>query len=140
MAKSKYYVYSTLANSNLYTDYVEGPNGLPREGETILIKGGAGVANRMGVAPFGVMTEVTSEQVEKLKKNEHFAAHMERGFIQIRESKEDEEKVAGDMTNRDESAQLTEQDYTETGEAPPVQTGAADAPTQARVNTNPRRA
>lgn len=137
MAKSKLFVYSTLANSNLYTDYVEGPNGLPREGETILIRGGAGVANRMGVAPFGVKTPVTAEQVEKLKKNEHFVGHTERGFLKIVESDEDEEKVAGDMTSRDESAQLVESDYEE--DKAPKQV-AEDAPTQTRVPANPRRA
>ena len=138
MAK-EYFIYSTLANSQIYVGYRVGPNDIPTmdEGTQVHIKGGAGVADRNGVAPFGVLTKVTDEQLGYLKSNDGFNEHVKRGFLQIRDSKVDTEVAAADMEPRDNSAQLVEEDYVE-GKAPVIND---EAPTQARIApANSRRA
>lgn len=105
------YVYSTLANDNRFAVYVQGGADLPRIERTILIKGGAGVADSRLVTPRGVVTTVTDDEVAALLDSPVFKRHLDRGFITVSDAKEDPESVAADMTSRDASAPVVPEDY-----------------------------
>lgn len=80
------------------------------------------------VTPRGVVTEVTPEELAELRNNEVFKLHLSNGFLQISEAKTDVEKAAADMTGRDQSAPIVEQDE----EMPAPATEIADAPRRGR--------
>ena len=107
------YIFSTLANDNLYAGYVKGGADLPRLERQVLIKGGAGVAGRdqRMITPRGVVTEVTDSEYEFLKTNVVFKRHQDTGFIKIEDRAADPEQVAADMTGRDNSAPLVDADF-----------------------------
>ena len=108
---AKVYVFSTLANDQLYTNWLQGGNDLPIKGHSVLIKGGTGVANDRLITPLGVSTEITDYDLEELKKNPSFLDHEKNGFITVRNKKAETEKVASDMNLKDESAPMTNSDY-----------------------------
>lgn len=108
---AKVYVFSTLANDQLYTNWLQGGNDLPIKGHSVLIKGGTGVANDRLITPMGVSTEITDYDLEELKKNASFLDHEKNGFVTVRNKKAETEKVASDMNLKDESAPMTEADY-----------------------------
>lgn len=93
------YIYSTLSADVVYTTLAG----------DILIHGGANIPDKHLLTPYGKVTKVTDEQYEALKKVEVFKTHVENGFIRADKNKEDAEKVASDMTGRDESAPDTEE-------------------------------
>lgn len=99
MSSDKVYVYSTLSNDQVYA--VE-------EGE-IFIAGKANVSNKHFLTPKGVVTPITEDQLEQLRKNIVFRKHSENGFLVISTSKVDPEDVARDMAGPDNSAQDTEE-------------------------------
>jgi len=101
----KVYVYSTLSNDQAYTQYVKGTE-VPQVEHTINI---AGKANFL--TPLGMVTEITEEDLAILKGNQMFQIHEANGFITISNTKADPETVAADMTGRDGSAPLVEQDF-----------------------------
>jgi hypothetical protein len=105
------HVFSTLATDQRYVNYDTNPEGIPLPISDIFIKGGAGVANDRLITPYGVATEVPEEQVAELEKNPVFQKHKKAGFIVIRGSKADPDKVATDMNARDPSKPLTPADY-----------------------------
>ena len=114
------FIYSTLSSSVAYAQYdVSSGNDLPPRTGSIVIKGGAGVAEAPHLrAPNGaVVTEVTDEELEILKKDPTFKVHMANHFITIREKEQNAEAVASDMESRDQSAQLTEADVAADGGA-----------------------
>lgn len=113
MSKS-IYVFSTLAASVLYQNFDKGGADLPiPQGSGVLIKGGAGVADRQFVTPRGVVTPVTPEELVYLSQNPVFALHKKNGFISVEESNKDIERVVSEsMQPGDESRQLTEEDFT----------------------------
>lgn len=107
------FVYSTLTNDNVYNDYTtdgEGNKFHPRLIKSILIKGGANRADKKLVTPFGVVTNVSDEDLAILEKNEVFQTHVKNGYIKVQKSKADPEVVAADMQGRDESAPLVDAD------------------------------
>lgn len=110
---AKIYVFSTLANDQMYTNWEKGGNDVPIKGFQCLIKGGTGVANKRLVTPLGVATEITDEELGELEKNPSFVDHKKNGFITVRSKKAEAEKVATDMNLKDESAPMTNADYTE---------------------------
>jgi hypothetical protein len=113
MAKaSKIYVFSTLANDQLYTNWLQGGGDMPIKGHSVLIKGGTGVANDRLITPLGISTEITQYDLEELQKNPSFKDHEKNGFITVKDKKAEAEKVAADMNLKDESAPLTDADYT----------------------------
>ncbi|MFY1028170.1 hypothetical protein ACE4RU_10795 [Actinobacillus seminis] len=107
------YVYSTLTCDNAYVVYSQGGADLKVKTGQIVIKGGVGVANQRLVTPLGIATQVTSEELALLEKNQVFKLHKENGFIVVQENgkESDAEKVALDMTGRDESSPVTPSDY-----------------------------
>ena len=108
---SKNYVFSTLANDQLYTNWIAGGGDIPIKGHAVLIKGGTGVANDRLITPLGVSTEITDFDLEELQKNPSFKNHEKEGFITAKAKKAEAEKVAADMNLKDESAPLTDADY-----------------------------
>lgn len=119
---SKIYVYSTLSAPVRYSIYSkpEGERGIPRELQGVTIAGGANVADKHFVTPKGVMTTITSEQLELLKGVKLFQTHYENGYITYEEAPVDIEKVVSDMESRDESSPLTEQDFALNNQNAPV--------------------
>lgn len=105
------YIYSTLANDNKYTVYTKGGADLPSVEKQIHIKGGAGVADKRGDTKYGMLTEITEEEYKALQTVHSFQRHVENGFIYASETKVDPEAAAADMTGRDESAPLVDQDF-----------------------------
>lgn len=93
------YIYSTLSADVVYTT----------EAGDILIAGGANIPDQHLLTPYGKVTKVTDEQYEALQKVEVFKIHVDNGYIRADKAKEDAEKVAADMTGRDESAPDTEE-------------------------------
>lgn len=117
------YIISTLAAGNDYTAYTPVTSGAQPVARTVSVKGGAGVANRNDqfingkLTPNGVKTFVSDEDLEFLKKNPVFQTHMSNGFIKIVESDAKPDEVVSDMTQRDVSAPLKEEDYEKGGRA-----------------------
>lgn len=98
---SDYYVYSTLTASVNY---------MISEEASVLIAGGANVPNKYMLTSAGVVTPVTSEQLDALKKLPLFQLHHQNGFIRWEAKKHDIEKVVVDMERADASAPDTEAD------------------------------
>lgn len=111
----KLYIFSTLAADVSYTGYSETKgDALPKVQMSVVVKGGAGVANRRTIeTPRGVVTIVTDEEAKFLAGNPVFVKHMKNGFVQISESNADGDEAAADMTGRDASAPLVDEDLTE---------------------------
>lgn len=105
------YVYSTLSNDNEYRIYEKGGADIPVVKGHVLIKGGAGIANKNLITPRGVPTEVTKEQLEMLEGNDQFKMHKENGFISVDTKQADADAVAKNMTKKDKSAPKTPEDY-----------------------------
>ena len=95
-----FYVYSTLTASVNYSTNA-GP---------VLIAGGANVPNQYMQTSAGVVTKVTGEQLEALKRNAVFMTHHTNGFIRWETTKHEVEKVVVDMERADASAPDTEAD------------------------------
>jgi hypothetical protein len=110
---AKNYIFSTLANDQLYTNWIKGGADLPIKGPSVLVKGGTGVANDRLITPIGVATEVSDEELAQLELNQVFTKHKQDGFITIRTKKAEAEKVASDMNMKDKSAPLTPASFTE---------------------------
>jgi len=110
---AKVHVFSTLANDQLYQNWLQGGNDLPIKDKGVLIKGGTGVANDRLITPIGVPTEIEEADYEALKKNPVFLKHEKDGFITVRAKKVEVEKVVPDMNLKDKSAPLTASDFKE---------------------------
>lgn len=111
----KAYVYSTLSADNIYAAYVPGGADLPmvdRERQ-VFIKGGSNVADKRLVTPRGVVTEVSSEELDALKENTVFQMHVANGYVTFSDHKEDPEKVIGaeGLEGRDASSPLEPGDF-----------------------------
>ena len=114
--KGDFYVYSTLSTDTRYALY-----GAAGDIErSVLIQGGAGVANDRLVTLKGVATRITAEDKELLEANGIFKIHKDNGFVKIESVKEDAEVVAADMTAKDKSAPLTPDDFANAENKPVV--------------------
>lgn len=112
MAEKKFYVYSKLSNSQLYTEFVAGGADLPGIAHSVHIKGGAGLADRHIITPLGVRTEVTERDVESLKNNPVFQQHEKNQFVVIEAKPFEVDKVVANMGDKvDPSSPLTDADY-----------------------------
>lgn len=133
MAAKLLCVFSTLATPVEYVDWKNSDNGVPVQGRSVTIKGGAGVANEHIQTPRGVATMVTPEDVEVLKRNPLFALHEKNGFVAIDNverppSQSDADNVAAGLEGRDASAPLVPQDFTLNGQPAPAAGTATPAP------------
>jgi hypothetical protein len=115
----KLYVYSTLAADVNYTHYAKGGGDLPIADRSVIIKGGAGVANDRLVTPHGVATEIEAEDLVFLEQNEIFRLHRKNGFIKVEEKSFDVEAVTGDMNAADPSRPPEEADFTDGDDSEP---------------------
>lgn len=107
------FVYSTLTNNHMYTNWVApGEKSMIRiiVGKPVLIKGGANLADveNPKFAPKGVVTEVTEDQLGYLEQNSMFRKHKQKGLIVVANERLDPERVAAaSMEPKDNSAPLT---------------------------------
>lgn len=108
------YVLSKLSNSQVYTKYIKGANGINQAVKSILIKGGADITDKNLITPQGVITEVSSEDLEVLKENKVFQQHLENRMVEYFGIKPNIEKKTEKMS-KDKSKQLTKKDFEEQG-------------------------
>ena len=134
-----FYVFSTLASDVAYTNHIQGGGDLPVALPSVLVRGGAGVANDRIFTPRGVSTEVTEQQVEYLRANPVFRLHEKNSFVTISESYADPDIVAADMTGRDNSAPLVPQDQVAGEDTVTVVGGEIETP-EAPRRGRPRKA
>lgn len=114
------YVFSTLSNENMYVEYDKGPNDMPIVKRKVMIAGGSNVVNKHLMTPMGLATKVSDEQLEMLEANPVFQLHKKNGFITVKSTNLNPEKVAADMTTRDQSAPLVPEDYNDNSRGKPV--------------------
>lgn len=117
------YVYSTATCDTIFTSYRNSePGQAGSVNRQVLIRGGANLAKGKAefVTKYGVRTDVTDEQLAFLKTKVNFQKMVNAGFLRVDERKVDPEKVAADMTPRDESAPLVPQDYDDDSAVKPV--------------------
>ncbi len=106
------YVYSTASADTCYTSFRRVTKDLNLPVERVLVKGGSNVMDRKRlVTPLGVATKVTEEELAFLQKHPTFLRHAAKGFVKVAKTKQEPEKVAGDMTPRDKGAQLVAGDF-----------------------------
>jgi len=105
------YVYSTLSCDNEYRSYGKGGGDIQNVVAHVLIRGGAGIANKNILTPKGVATQVTNEELAILESNDQFKLHVANGFIIVENKKAEADEVAKNMTKKDKSAPATPEDY-----------------------------
>lgn len=108
------YVYSTLAATVTYenTEVPTEANPIPRVLSSVTVKGGANVIDSKFNTEKAFRTEVTEEQLEHLKANAVFKAHVADGYVMYDDTKANAEKVAKEnLKARDVSAPKTPEDY-----------------------------
>jgi hypothetical protein len=118
-------VFSTLAASVQYVDWKPSENGVPVAGESVTVKGGAGVANEHFVTPRGVATMVSEAQAELLKRNSLFQLHEKNGFVAIDTverppGQTEVENAVAALEGREPSSPLVDVDFTANGAAAPT--------------------
>lgn len=106
------FVYSTNSTNVEYAQYgkAEG-NAPPPVLRRVVIKGGANVANKHMITPYGVVTKVSDEDAAWLVTDPNFVRHQKAGHVRIETRNVDPEVVAADMKGRDGSAPLVESDF-----------------------------
>lgn len=109
----KFYVYSTLTSGMDYTGYLPGGADLPTTEKVVHLNGGANLADKHLVTPRGVVTLLDEAEVEFLRNHPVFQLHQKNGFVTIEAKQAEPEVVAANMTGRDKSAPLVDQDFEE---------------------------
>ncbi len=117
-------VFSTLGNDNRYGPYEPGGADLPSRNTTVLINGGAGVANDRIITPQGVATHITEEQEAILRADPVFILHEKNGFLKVSKRADDPDEVAKDMNPNDKGKPLLPADFK----------GGKDDPDAAKTN------
>lgn len=124
------YIHCTLSNSHDYTIYrtlsesekvskpvseiARGANGKPL---VFHIEGGANVASKALVTVNGVVTEINKDDVELLRKEcPLFRRHEKNGYITVKDFHRIDTR---DMEAKDNSAQLTKEDFKKRGRKAP---------------------
>lgn len=111
MAK-KIVVVSTLTAPVRYQLHKsDGRGAAPRTVREVLVKGGAGLADRFLQTVGAVETVIDAEQAEFLSQHRLFKKHQAAGFVKIVEADVDAESVAADMASRDGSAPMVDADF-----------------------------
>lgn len=117
------HIASTLTTDQKYTMWKSNPGGVNKELHHVTIYGGHGVAHRRkhgGLeTPNGVITSISQDDLDMLKKDEAFQCHLKNGFVKIIETAKAPapEKAAADLEKADGSAPLTDPDFKEGGRA-----------------------
>lgn len=121
--KNDFYVYSTLSANVDYTGYKQGGGDLPIVDGYVRIGGHANVANKHFDTPRGVVTGISSDELDFLKSHPVFQLHEKNGFVVVEKSNEDIEKVVADMEGREPSAPLVPEDFEAEGKEAPKSGG-----------------
>lgn len=97
-------IYSKLTCDNIFPVYEKVADGINII-KNILIKGGAGVADKKTLltAP-AIATEISDSDYELLKEMPSFKQQVEAGFILVSQKKSDVEKVVKDMTAQEDGS------------------------------------
>lgn len=103
------HVISTLGADVKYTRWVNS-SGLNTIEHAVLVRGGAGVNNKQGVASDGVRTEVSDSDAEFLAADPMFQFHQKRGHVKIVAIARDPDSVAQSMSKDDGTRPRTEDD------------------------------
>ena len=105
------FITSKLAAPVTYAFYEMGANKVNIVVDSITIKGGADVINKRSLeTPQGVVTELTDEQIEKLKSHPVFKTHLENGYVSILGSEKEAKQAPKDL-QEDKSSQIQPEDY-----------------------------
>lgn len=113
------FITSKLSSPVTYAFYQKSPSGINNIVDKITINGGADVINKRSLeTPSGVVTELTDEQIEKLKSHPVFSEHLKNGYVAIL-GNEKEAKKADTELKEDNSKQLTPKDYAKKGKKAP---------------------
>lgn len=116
------YIYSTLANDNVFNSYDKHPR-IATPKASVLIKGKAGVQNTKTLeTPLGVATKVTDEELELLKTIGEFTRMVKEGYLVIDGEAlhgHDADEKAADMNKDDKSKQDTAATYEAMGKKAP---------------------
>lgn len=105
------FVTSKLAAGVDYTFYKKNESKINIVVDTIHINGGADVVNKKTLdTPQGVVTELTDEQLDKLKSHPIFQQHLQGGYVVIQSTEKEAKKAEQDL-EKDKSAQITPEDY-----------------------------
>lgn len=115
-----HFIFSTLPNAQEYTSHVVRDDKSVIPVRSVIIKGGAGVADKRYETAPGVMTEVSDEDLEFLKANVVFKRHVERGFIQVHDKAVEVEVAAADMDRNSGDRPLVDADFEAQGVKPPT--------------------
>ena len=114
-----FHVYSKLAASVNYTEWLRGGADVNTKGRVVHIEGGANVITKSLVTPLGVHTEISEDDANFLRNDEHFKEHEKNGFVTIQERFVDIEKIVVDMGDKvDKSAPLTTADQEDFNKLP----------------------
>jgi hypothetical protein len=123
------YIMSTLTSSVAYTFY-RSANGVKVVERIIEVKGGSYRRDPKTLQMAqGIVTEVSDEELAKLRSHPLFLLHEKNSEHIVVKSKSDAEKAKGDGADGDASRQLTEKDYKKRGKKAPktVKQSNADA-------------
>lgn len=105
------FITSRMAAPVTYAFYTQGANKINIITDEITIKGGADVINKRSLdTPQGVVTELTDEQIDKLKSHPIFKMHLANGAVAILGTEKEAHKAEADL-KKDKSSQLTPEDY-----------------------------
>lgn len=110
-------VTSTLSASVSYDFHEKLPGGELVVKESIVIAGGAHVANKNIITLDGVVTSITEKQAEMLKTHPVFQRHQERGFVKIHRGHDADTKG---LEEKDTSAPLDKDECKKRGFAAPL--------------------
>lgn len=115
------YIASTMSSSVTYAEYGNSDSGANHIVRKVHVKGGAHVANNKIIhdgrihTPNGVVTSVSDDELDFLKKQPLFQTHEKNGFIKIMSSNTAPDKAAKDMEKKDSGAQNVDDDYKKGG-------------------------
>lgn len=116
MSTKMKFLYSTLPAAQAYTAHKpSGDESLPIPTRTVMIHGGASLADHRFETPLGVLTEISEDDFEFLKTNKVFMRHAERGFIKVLDEKLDADKMAADMNRASGDVPVTPDDFAAEG-------------------------
>lgn len=105
------FVTSRLATGVDYTFYKQNESKINIVVDTIHVNGGADVVNKRTLdTPQGVVTELTDEQLDKLKSHPVFQQHLKGGYVVIQSTEKEAQKAKAHL-EKDKSAQITPEDY-----------------------------
>ncbi len=114
------YIVSTMTADVKYTRWKSNPGGINVAQDSVLIKGGHGVAQKGADGglrtPEGVLTKVSDDDLKFLMSDEVFQTHLKHGAVKVLKVKAEPAKVAKDM-QAGKDAPLQAKDLDEGGRA-----------------------